>query len=237
MGGQRDDREALAAALFLDGANPPGGLVAVYFRHLAIHEHQDEAAGQGGRYRLPAVGHALHLEAHLFHHRGDDQLVDAVVLRHEDQAGVADRFAGLFRSVGRRRMASRLQRRTQFLLEHRLRQRLHAAVLDVVPHPFFAEGIDKDYPGRVGLVPGEQAFRPGHVRHAGDDDRVGLAGGRGLGGLHGLHKAAILRGVSCQHLAPGGVGLDDQHPEVLEPWRIGSLRGLRLCQAQADPER
>jgi len=88
--------------LLLD-ADPPGGLVAIHFRHLAIHE--DHAVGdvEEGVEGLLAVGHHVGAIVELGEHLQCDLLVDGVVLGWEQTECRAgwQRF-GLGRAAGGR---------------------------------------------------------------------------------------------------------------------------------------
>ena len=55
VGGKRDDGRPFGGAF--GGANGGGGLEAVHFRHLAIHEDKIEAAATGGGHGFSAVLH------------------------------------------------------------------------------------------------------------------------------------------------------------------------------------
>ncbi len=72
----------------LEGANPLGGLDAVEFRHLDVHQHQIVGRAGGfrrlpGFQRLFAIGGDDHMMAEPDQQRAHQERVDLVVFRHQ----------------------------------------------------------------------------------------------------------------------------------------------------------
>ena len=85
--GHRDDRDVLAAAFA--AADRLDGLVSVYLGHLAVHQHDRVIAASAHLDRRQPVGSDVDGEPELLQHPPRCDLVDLVVLRHQDTASRA----------------------------------------------------------------------------------------------------------------------------------------------------
>ena len=111
MSGQGDNRDCSQGGG--QQSDPAGGLEAVHFRHLQVHEHQIEGCfftdhGQSGS----AVGDGGNLHPKLFEQGGGKYLVDRLILGEKDlhpcedrlinmlQGGLAMRFFEAFAGSG-----------------------------------------------------------------------------------------------------------------------------------------
>ena len=92
VGGKRDDGRPFGGAF--GGANDGGGLEAVHFRHLAIHEDKIEAAATGGGHGFSAVLHHFNFGVEALQDVKDDFLVDGVVLGEKHATGADKRGDG-----------------------------------------------------------------------------------------------------------------------------------------------
>ena len=97
VGGQGDDRGALAVVAGLRRADLARGVDAVHHRHLDIHQHQVVATGPPRLDRLLAVGDDVDVDAQRVHHRGQHLTVGGIVLGGQ-QAQVT--VAGVRRGLG-----------------------------------------------------------------------------------------------------------------------------------------
>ncbi len=253
VGGQRDDGHP-RRALVEQAADGGRGLVAVHDRHLAVHQHQVEAAAGGDLDRLRAVVGDLPPQAQLVEHRLGDALVDRVVLDQQDAAGQAARQALLRRRrrlVGDRPREDAPERAVQRGASHRL--------VDVRQ----LGGLQA--PALVGLVgrreqqqprPGQRRlradaaheFRRIHARQALVDQHqvVGEVGTRRLAQraqrlrpvLDAAREHAPALELFAQRVAHGPVIVDDEHARALEPVGGQGRReaGPRRRQPQVEGE-
>ncbi len=97
VGGHGNDRH-VPAVQPLASADGQGGLQAVHFRHLHVHQHEVELLVSHGGHRLPAIAGNRHLVAVRGQQGHGQLLVDQAVLRQQDFQGPKTLRTGRFRS-------------------------------------------------------------------------------------------------------------------------------------------
>ena len=197
-----DGQDGNVRQVVVPAADPRRGLVAVHFRHAHVHEHQVVVPPlEHGQGLVPVLRH-VHVDIDAAQQVADDDLVEAVVLRHQGVQSEAGQFFGQGVVVDHRR-GSDAGRQGQIDGEGRtpVHRGLHADVAVHHAGQLAADGqtqaraavlaggavvgllelvedrrqpLDRDADARVGDGHGDVAGRVARVDHATDPDLARL---------------------------------------------------------------